>query len=102
ELETWLASATGVGVRVTTLNGQIDAVGLSTETESVEVAGLDPALATWLASAAPKLMHDSKRATRLLFEAGVALDGVGFDTLLGTWLLRPSQRVDTLGALIYY
>jgi DNA polymerase-1 len=102
ELDAWLTSADRVGVRVTTLNGQIDAIGLSTEAESVEVSGLDPVLVGWLASAAPKVMHDSKRATRLLADAEVDLAGVEFDTMLGTWLLRPSQKVDTLGSLIYY
>jgi DNA polymerase-1 len=106
-LTTWLDAHadTPVGVRFTTLNGQIDAVGLSTTGESVETApgaGLDPALARWLASDAPKVTHDFKRTVRLLADLGLELDGVEFDTLLGTWLLRPSQKVDSLGSLIYY
>ena len=92
-----------IGVRITSLNGRPDAVGLSTVEESVEVASaLDSVLTSWLSSDAPKVMHDSKRATRLLAEAGVELDGIAFDTLLGTWLLRPNQKVDSLGSLIYY
>ena len=102
DLSAWLGANSPIGVRITTINRQVDAVGLSTLTESVEVAGLDPVLATWLASSSPKLMHDSKRATKLLSDAGVDLAGVEFDTYLGTWLLRPSQKVDTLGSLIYY
>ncbi|CAN5352821.1 DNA polymerase I [soil metagenome] len=110
ELGAWLGSASEtqggpIGVRATTLNGQLDVVGLSTETDSIEVSAastLDPVLAKWLASSSPKLVHDSKRLTRALREVGIELAGVEFDTYLGTWLLRPSQKVDSLGALIYY
>ncbi|HWM33349.1 MAG TPA: DNA polymerase I [Pseudolysinimonas sp.] len=104
-LSAWLRAHDGepIGVRITSLNGRPDVVGLSTVSDSAEIADpADPVLVGWLASAAPKILHDSKRATRLLSDAGVELGGVAFDTLLGTWLLRPSQRVDTLGSLIYY
>jgi DNA polymerase-1 len=103
----WLADRadTPVGLRIATLNGRIDAVGLATESESIVVAadgGLPPEFTTWLASDAPKLVHESKWLVRLLAAQGVALEGVLFDTYLGTWLLRPSQKVDSLSALIYY
>jgi DNA polymerase I len=103
----WLATRadTPVAVRIATLNGAIDAVGLATETDSVAVhvdGELDPALRAWLASDAPKLVHESKRAIKLLAAAGIELDGVVFDSYLGAWLLRPGQRVDTLSSLIYY
>lgn len=103
----WLANRadTPIGVRIATLNGRIDAVGLSTTTESVLVqaeSGLDPALVAWLASDAPKILHESKRAVKLLASDRIELDGVVFDTALGAWLLRPSQRVDTLSSLVYY
>ncbi|HTL40196.1 MAG TPA: DNA polymerase I [Pseudolysinimonas sp.] len=101
----WLRTRQGqpIGVRITSLNGRPDVVGLSTADDSVEVASAsDSVLASWLSSDAPKVMHDSKRATRLLADAGVELTGVAFDTMLGTWLLRPNQKVDSLGALIYY
>jgi DNA polymerase I len=104
-LDAWLRAhqADAIGVRFATLNGRIDTVGLSTEADSAEVAdSSDPVLTEWLSSAAPKILHDSKRATRLLHDVGIDLAGVRFDTLLGTWLLRPSQKVDTLGSLIYY
>jgi DNA polymerase-1 len=106
-LAKWLADRadTPIGVRVATLNGRIDAVGLATLTESVVVAadsGLDPALAAWFASAAPKYVHESKRAGKLLAAEGIELSGVSFDSYLGAWLLRPSQKVDTLSSLIYY
>lgn len=107
ELAAWLKDRgdTPVGVRIATLNGKVDAVGLATTEESVAVAGslpLDPALASWFASDAPKILHESKRAVKLLAEQGIALEGVLFDTALGAWLLRPGQRVDTLSSLIYY
>jgi DNA polymerase-1 len=101
----WLRAHEGrpIGVRITSLNGRPDAVGLSTADESVEVASAsDSVLQSWLSSDAAKVLHDSKRATRLLADAGVELAGVTFDTMLGTWLLRPNQKVDSLGALIYY
>jgi DNA polymerase-1 len=103
----WLAARgdTPVGVRIATLNGAIDAVGLATETDSavVHVEGaLDPALRAWFASDAPKLVHESKRAVKLLSAIDIELDGVVFDSYLGAWLLRPGQRVDTLSSLIYY
>ena len=106
-LTAWLKDRadTPVGVRVALLNGRVDAVGLATETESVAVEGgspLDPALSAWLASDAPKVVHEAKRAIKVLAAQGVELDGVVFDTALGAWLLRPAQRVDTLSSLIYY
>lgn len=104
-LGAWLTShaGTAIGVRIATLNGRIDAVGLASDTESVVVDGApDPALAAWLASDAPKLMHESKRAMKVLGAHGIQLDGVLFDSYLGAWLLRPSQKVDTLSSLIYY
>ena len=104
-LSAWLTANAGtpVGVRLATLNGRIETVGLATETESVAVEG-EPAgvLATWLASDAPKFVHESKRALKLLGSHGIELSGVVFDSYLGAWLLRPSQRVDTLSSLIYY
>lgn len=107
ELADWLADRgdTPVGVRVATLNGRIDSVGLATLTESAIVPGdreVHGVLSTWLASNAPKYVHESKRAGKLLAAEGIELDGVLFDSYLGTWLLRPSQRVDSLSSLIYY
>ncbi len=106
-LSAWLAERadTPVGVRFATLNGRIEAVGLATQTESVAVAvdgDLDPVLVAWLTSSAPKLVHESKRAVKLLAPDRIDLEGIVFDTYLGAWLLRPSQRVDTLSSLIYY
>jgi len=101
----WLKSnaTTPIGVRLATLNGRIDAIGLATDTESVIVDGApDAAMAVWLGSAAPKFVHESKRAGKLLAAHDIELAGVVFDSYLGAWLLRPSQRVDTLSALIYY
>jgi DNA polymerase-1 len=104
-LTAWLSAhaADPVGVRISTLNGRIDAVGLATATESVIVDGApDTVLAAWLGSASPKLLHESKRAIKMLGAHGIELGGVQFDSHLGAWLLRPSQKVDTLSSLIYY
>ncbi len=106
-LSAWLArhADTPVGVRLATLNGRIDAIGLATLTESVAVAadgGIDSVLTAWLASDAPKFVHESKRAVKLFAADRIELGGVVFDSYIGAWLLRPSQKVDTLSSLIYY
>ena len=63
-----IAADTPVGVRLATLNGRIDAVGLATETGFGAGARhrrrRRRALIAWLASDAPKLVHESKRAVQ--------------------------------------
>ena len=103
ELEAWLAAQSGpVGVRVAVLGGQIEGVGLAAESDSVWVPWGDPELEAWLASPAPKHVFDSKRQGKALAAAGVELAGVDLDPALQAWLLRPSQRSETLASLVYY
>ncbi|MBX3196059.1 MAG: DNA polymerase I [Microbacteriaceae bacterium] len=92
-----------LGVRVAILNGRVEGVGLSgAEASAWLPAPLGPQLAAWLASDAPKLLHEAKRQIKQLAVEGVQLGGLSFDTALGAWLLRPSVKVDTLSALVYY
>jgi DNA polymerase-1 len=107
DLETWLAaqSATGsvpLGVRVAAHSGGIEGVGIASEKDSAWVPWGDAALTSWLASDAPKHVWDSKRQGKLLAAAGVELAGVDLDPALQAWLLRPSQRSETLSSLVYY
>lgn len=110
-LDAWIAEhapadGPGVGVRITAANGAIEGVGLSTVDASAwlpwdgSTAAL--ALTAWLASDAPKQLHDAKRQVKQLAAAGVELGGLSFDTALAAWLLRPGLKVDTLSSLVYY
>jgi DNA polymerase-1 len=107
ELEAWLDkhSAGGtapLGVRVALLNGSIEGVGLAGESDSAWVPWGEPVLATWLAGPSPKHVYDSKRQGKALAAAGVELAGVDLDPALQAWLLRPSQKSETLASLVYY
>jgi DNA polymerase-1 len=112
ELEKWLDAASKqgtapLGLRVVTLNGEVEGFGIASLTESAWVpwaAGRPDyaALERWLASDAPKYLHDAKRQLKSLVGTGLALDGISFDTALGAWLLRPSTKADSLGGLLYY
>jgi DNA polymerase-1 len=107
ELEAWLDkhSAGGtapLGVRVALLNGSIEGVGLAGESDSAWVPWGEPVVATWLAGPSPKHVYDSKRQGKALAAAGVELAGVDLDPALQAWLLRPSQKSETLASLVYY
>ncbi len=107
DLEAWLDkhSAGGtspLGVRVALLNGAIDGVGIAGESDSAWVPWGDESLATWLAGSSPKHVYDAKRQGKALAAAGVELRGVDLDPALQAWLLRPSQKSETLGSLVYY
>ncbi len=107
DLEAWLDkhSAGGtspLGVRVALVNGGIEGVGLAGEADSAWVPWGDPVLASWLAGGSPKHVYDSKRQGKALAAAGVELAGVDLDPALQAWLLRPSQKSETLGSLVYY
>ncbi|MGH3725891.1 MAG: DNA polymerase I [Mycobacterium sp.] len=53
----------------------------------------DAALAQWLADPArPKALHEAKQAIHALAGRGWPLDGVGSDTALAAYLVRPGQR----------
>lgn len=52
----------------------------------------DRALAAWLSSDEPKILHGAKDAIHRLAERGYELRGVAHDTLVAAYLLRPGQR----------
>jgi len=107
DLETWLAAQSSkgtvpLGVRVAVHSGGIDGVGIAGDKDSAWVPWGDAALTAWLASDAPKHVWDSKRQGKVLALASVELAGVDLDPALQAWLLRPSQRSETLSSLVYY
>jgi DNA polymerase-1 len=106
ELGRWLerqtaANPAGLGLAVELQGGRVIGFGVATETESVDLpwqqgdASAAP-LEAWLASDAPKVVHDAKALTKAVRASGLALGGVAFDTLLAAWLLRPSGQDKTL------
>ncbi|HAN23560.1 MAG TPA: hypothetical protein DCP95_03190, partial [Microbacterium ginsengisoli] len=54
----------------------------------------------WLASDAPKVLHDAKPQLKALRRAGADLRGIVFDAALAGWLIRPSFPDKTLGDLV--
>jgi DNA polymerase-1 len=112
ELEKWLTAVssnhtTPLGLRIVTLNGEIEGFGIASLTESAWVPWAPgrpdyTALETWLASDSPKYLHESKRQLKSLAGTGLTMEGIAFDTSLGAWLLRPSTKADSLGGLTYY
>ncbi|WP_090712960.1 DNA polymerase I [Mycetocola miduiensis] len=110
ELRGWLdravaANPNGLGFTVDVFEGKPAGMGISTPTESVTISWL-PGRADyapfeeWLASPAPKLMTDSKRQLKALKTAGLAFDGLAYDTHVAGWLLRPSGQEKTLADLV--
>lgn len=52
----------------------------------------DTALAQWLASDSPKMIHGAKAAFHMLAGRGFELNGIEHDTAIAAYLLRPGQR----------
>jgi len=79
-------------------------IGLASDAEAVEFTWTTDAagspFAQWLASDAPKIMHDAKGQVKALRRAGLDIAGLSFDTLLAGWLLRPSLPDKTLADLV--
>jgi DNA polymerase-1 len=111
ELAQWIAthSAAGqkpLGLRVEVQAGTVTGLGLASATETVYVpwaAGRPDyvALERWLDSPAPKVMHGAKSQLKSLAAAGLALQGIAFDTVLGAWLLRPGSKPESLETQVY-
>jgi DNA polymerase-1 len=112
ELEKWLDAASQkgaspLGLRIVTVNGQVEGFGIAGLTESAWVPWAPgrpdyAALERWLASESPKYLHDAKRQLKSLTGTGLELNGIAFDTGIGAWLLRPGTKADSLGGLTYY
>ncbi|TPW71008.1 DNA polymerase I [Schumannella sp. 10F1B-5-1] len=110
ELAKWLQTATKssdpLGLRVVVTGGQLDGFGIATPTETAWVpwGAHRPdyaALEEWLASPAPKVLHESKRAIKALARLDIPLDGVVFDTAIAGWLLRPGNKPESLSKQVY-
>ncbi|MGP6174912.1 DNA polymerase I [Corynebacterium sp. A21] len=52
----------------------------------------EKALAQWLASDSPKILHESKSVFHMLAGRGFDLNGISHDTAIAGYLLRPGQR----------
>ncbi|WP_285027285.1 DNA polymerase I [Plantibacter sp. ME-Dv--P-122b] len=110
ELEAWITRAAaahpaGIGLHLDLDGGLPVAAGLATPTEIVSLAWrpgeADYApLEAWLASDAPKIMHDAKPQLQAVTRAGLTVNGLGYDTAVAGWLLRPSGGDKTIADLI--
>ncbi|MBX3093534.1 MAG: DNA polymerase I [Cryobacterium sp.] len=110
ELAKWIASATkggaALGLVVDAGLDGLAGIGLADRDSSVYVPWGPhrpdyAALESWLASPAPKLLHDAKRATKLLASLDLALGGIAFDTSIAAWLLRPSSKAESIAGQAY-
>jgi DNA polymerase-1 len=103
-LAAWVAAAAGdVGVTLVAHGGGISRIGLAQTDAAIEADWTDAvadALREWLASDAPKVLHDAKPQAKSLRRAGLSLGGVTMDTLLAGWLVRPSFPDKTLANLV--
>ncbi|WP_375400215.1 DNA polymerase I [uncultured Amnibacterium sp.] len=110
ELERWLqrvqkANPEGLAVATEVQGGRVVGIGVASPTESVDLpwqpgrADYAP-IEAWLASDAPKVLHDAKTQLKALASSGLALHGVVFDTLLAAWLLRPGGTEKTLAQVV--
>ncbi|NCD16074.1 MAG: DNA polymerase I, partial [Actinobacteria bacterium] len=94
----FLAAARGV-VAVDVVGNRTDAWRVSLAdaggAASVDLTGEGDdvaAVRAWLASPAPKSVHDAKAAWHALRGRGIGLAGVTFDTALAAYLCSPGQR----------
>ena len=110
ELATWLERQTApgepLGLRVASIGDRIEGLGISSLTDSVWVPwgahrADDAPLGRWLASDAPKRLHDAKRQLKLLSERGWSVGGLDFDTAIATGLLRPGGKYEPLSEQVY-
>ncbi|MGN8025778.1 DNA polymerase I [Microbacterium sp. 22242] len=101
---TWLGTGVDeIAVEVTRSGGLPQRIGLARGDELVELSwslAVQAALGDWLASDAPKILHDAKPQVKALRTAGVRLGGLAYDTNLAGWLLRPSYPDKTLADLV--
>jgi len=114
ELPQWLSSHAQEPVALHVLGtwgsgaGDVHALAFAAsdgEGAYADVADLDPtsenALAAWLADPARgKVLHEAKGPMLACRSRGWRFEGVGFDTLLAAYLLRPDQRTYDLADLV--
>lgn len=102
ELDLWLARAQGtVAVSIAPDGaGGIAGFGVATEGASAYVpykagTGDYDGFVAWLASDAPKALHDVKASIKVLEGAGLALGGAAHDTRVAAWLATPTAPPKT-------
>ncbi|TFD45669.1 DNA polymerase I [Cryobacterium frigoriphilum] len=110
ELAAWLVRATaaapaGLGLTVEVQEGRPIGFGLASLTETISLPwqadrGDYAPLEAWLASDAPKIMHDAKPQLKALKRAKLTFSGLAVDTLVAGWLLRPGGPDKTLVDLV--
>ncbi|MBN8206124.1 DNA polymerase I [Microbacterium esteraromaticum] len=104
QIVTWLSAQEGeLGLTLLTTAETIDRVGIASATELRECGWSDEiatALKPWLESDAVKVLNESKPQIKALLRAGIRLGGLGYDTLLAGWLMRPSFPDKSLGHLV--
>ncbi len=113
ELAPWLAEHGAVPLGVATVDtwalgtGSISEVALAAadgpaawfDTTQLDEAD-ERAFAGWLADAGrPKVLHNAKNAMRVLPEHGWRIEGVGMDTALAAYLVKPGRRSFALDSL---
>ncbi|MEU6606073.1 DNA polymerase I [Streptomyces shenzhenensis] len=113
ELGPWLAEhgtrPLGVATVATWALGSGSVAEVALATADGPAAWFDPAeldeadenaFAAWLADAGrPKVLHNAKGAMRVCAEHGWSIDGVGMDTALAAYLVKPGRRSFDLDAL---
>ncbi len=110
ELGAWIARAmaaspSGLGLCVEMQDGKVIGFGLAGPTETVNLPWQPGRtdylpLEEWLASDAPKIMHDAKSQIKALRRSNLAFTGLATDTLIAGWLLRPGGPDKTLTDLV--
>ncbi|ACU39350.1 DNA polymerase I [Actinosynnema pretiosum subsp. pretiosum] len=107
-LAAWFQAHAGarVGVASRESDGEVEGLAFAVGGEGgyVRLAALTPddetALADWLASDAPKAVHDAKPLLHRLRARGLRLGGLTSDTALAAYLVRPGQRSFSLDDLV--
>ncbi|SDK17634.1 DNA polymerase I [Cryobacterium psychrotolerans] len=110
ELEAWITRATaacpdGLGLTVEVQGGVAIGFGLASRTDALNLpwqpdrADYAP-FEAWLASDAPKIMHDAKHQAKAISRSNLVLGGLAVDTLVAGWLLRPGGPDKTLADLV--
>jgi DNA polymerase-1 len=104
ELADWVAVQQGELALTLELEGERPVrVGVASQSELLEGnwdAEMLAALADWLRSPQPKVMHSAKPQVKALVREGIRIGGLSYDTLLAGWLIRPSFPDKTLAHLV--
>ena len=85
-------------------NGHIDLVAIAGNDRTgvwTSLADGGRVLSDWLASDAPKAVHDVKGPLWALLEAGITLGGLQIDTALAAYLVAPGQRNFDVASVVH-